>query len=335
MIALRPKGAGHLSNAVIDTAMQRHADGFGLMWRDADGLHTQSWAPGARKAFRKALKALDRSGIEYASHFRYATSGPKDEAMAHPYTYEDPDPAVGTVAIMHNGVIGIAHDRAKESDTAAFVRLVLAKLPSRWWTQGHLVYLVNEAIDWSRLVIMTATETVNLHEDKGDWDKGIWYSSDHRPNSWKSGYRSSSTGYSNGTWKHPDSCICTACAGTTLKALPAQTVVYPTTMPTTGGKSAASAAAALGLVEKPCSVIRTVDAPMQFRHGGHNLTSVVDIDLAAGDADYEDAVICETCETIGTVYVIDGTYWIDMAHLNADDDEDLLKPGRVLSSEAR
>jgi hypothetical protein len=50
--------------------------------------------------------------------------------------------------------------------------------------------------------------------------------------------------------------------------------------------------------------------------------------MDGGDADYEDAVICDTCSTIGTVYVIDGTYYIDMAHKSGrdftDDDEDLL-----------
>lgn len=331
MIAYRPHtGGGNIPNRVIDAAMYRHSDGFGLMWRDADGLHTNSYAPNARKAFRKALKSLDRSGAEYAAHFRFATSGPKNTIMAHPYTYEDPDPAVGTVAIMHNGVIDIAHDHTIESDTNAFVRLVLTRLPSRWWDNEALVYLVNEAIGYSKLTIMTAHETVNLHEKRGEWDGGLWYSSNHRPV-----YKASTSipvPYQYGHWDNA-----------TQKYIPAETCANPNSLVTvtkpTLAPTAVKSAAVLGLIEEADEVIRVMDQPTRFRSGGHNLTAIRDISLAV-DADYEDAVICDECKTVGTVYVIDGDYYVDMSHmygaddLNPDDMEDLL-PGIVTGSERR
>jgi len=327
MIALRPvtdgKG-GNIPNSVIDTALNRHPDGFGIMWRGKDGLGFTSYAPKQRKQFRKALKALDRGGVEYAAHFRWATSGPKDRDMAHPYTYEDPDPEVGTVAVMHNGVIGIAHDRARESDTSAFVRLVLADLPTRWWTNDALVYLVREAIGYSKLTIMTATETVIINERDGTWDNGIWYSSDHLPSKtakWTNYKGASGSEYGTQTPRT-----------TTGAIVPVQSLVPYAGNADLTGKSAYESAVVLGLVEPEDTItdactVRTVDRPAQFRHAGHNLTAIVDIDMYNGDRDYEDAVICDECRTIGTVYVIDGTYYIDMAHRfdpkDATDDYDL------------
>lgn len=329
MIAYRPHdGGGNIPNRVIDTAMTRHPDGFGLMWRDSDGLHAMAYSPAGRKQFRKELKRLDRTGVEYAAHFRWATSGPKSVEMAHPYVYDDPDPAVGRVAVMHNGVIDISHDRAKESDTSAFVRLVLAQLPSRWWTNPALTYLVGEAIGYSKLTLMTATETWNSHEKRGEWDGGLWYSSNHKPadtSKWTT-HNGSGKGVSTSTqYGYWDA--------TQNKWHPYEDAKKPITATALVpyGSVAARSAAAIGLLDQAESVeydaardtVRVVDRPRQFRHAGHTLTAIADIALDH-DADYEDSVICDTCHTVGTVYVIDGDYYIDMGHVfgrdNADED---------------
>lgn len=345
MIALRPGNKGaNIPHAVIDTAMNRHPDGFGLMWRDATGLHAKSWAPSGRKAFRKALKAVDRSGVEYAAHFRYATSGPKNAEMAHPYVYTDPDPNVGEVAVMHNGVITIAHDRNKVSDTHAFVHGVLANLPSRWWANPAIAWLVGESIGWSRLVIMTKDETANLQEPSGAWDGGIWYSSDHRPSkAWTGGTGiTGASGTSYGQYASPATKAATAAPRDTRH--PASGVKSAQQSYATFAEAANARSRSLVPYAQPdpwaaqsgrSTVIRTVDEPIQFRHAGHVLDSVKDITLDK-DGDFEDAVICNTCMTIGSVYVIDGTAYIDMAHRvgRSEDDEDLL-PVSVMASERR
>ena len=183
MIAYRPAGkAGHMTRSIVDTATQRHPDGFGIAWRAPDGLHVERFAPTkkSRASFKRLTAEVDKAGYEYVAHFRWATHGPKDAAHAHPYEYNDPDPKVGKVLVFHNGVIDIA-TTPQESDTEVFVRDVLGRLESRWWTNPALVYLVNEAIGWSKFTIMTGGETVNLHAGKGEWDDGVWYSSNHRP----------------------------------------------------------------------------------------------------------------------------------------------------------
>lgn len=383
MIAYRPFGkGGRIPNAVIDTAIQRHSDGFGIMWRDESGLHTGSWAPKQRKQFRKALKACDAAGVEYAAHFRFATSGPTNVEMAHPYTYEDPDPAVGTVALMHNGIIDIAHDKAKESDTSAFVRLVLASLPSRWWANPAINYLVNEAIGWSKLTIMTATETFNMHDKRGEWDDGLWYSSSHRPaekakfleylgadETWVNGYTDKDGAYHAGylvsglsgrttsgkgassdktehTYERGGRIVAGHWDGTLNKWVEADKGPAPERMPKPYALPAVKSAVALGLLtptagliettgesdtRDPDEAIRMVDRPYQFTHAGHTLTALVDMALDGDDREYEDAVICDTCRTSGTVYVLEGNYYIDMSHIigSDNDDEEWMLPSPV------
>jgi hypothetical protein len=181
MIAFRPARPGkHGSNIptqVIDLAMNRHPDGFGIAWREQGGLRVERFGPRERNAFGKAIRRIDRLDVEYVAHFRFATHGPKDREHAHPYEYADP--IEGRVLVFHNGVIDLP-TAVRESDTEVFVRDVLAHLPSRWWALSGLRYLVGEAIGWSRIVVMTARETVNLQERDGEWDGGLWYSSEHR-----------------------------------------------------------------------------------------------------------------------------------------------------------
>lgn len=331
MIAYAPAGAGTLTPSVIGTAMGRHADGFGIAWRDTSGsapvLRTRTFAPHDKPAFRALLDAVMKAGDEYAVHFRMATSGPKSADMSHPFTYEDPDPAVGTVAVLHNGIISIAHDRSKESDTAAFVRLVLAQLPTQWWTQPALVYLVREAIGYSKLTIMTAAHGTHIvGEEKGEWDGGIWYSSEHRPSKWTSG----ATGWKSTYTPKAD-------GGTGSK--PANTP------PTPGSKRSQKRAAKQALREarrKGLSVLPAGNVPAEralvtvtgtagdtcevsavptftgLRHAGHNVSMLASMPLDI-DADYQGAVICDECRTSGDVYVIDGSRYIDLAHFGPGD----------------
>lgn len=290
MIAYRPlsaktgKGA-NIPGSVIDTALHRHPDGFGIAYRENGRLVTEKFGPHEAKRFRKALKRVDREcRSEYVAHWRFATHGPKDQAHAHPYEYVHP--VDGRVLVFHNGVIDIATTPA-QSDTEVFTLQVLAQLPSRWWENPALMFLVTEAIGWSKLVIMTDDATYNLHDSRGSWDGGIWYSSSHRPT--PSTYRGPTTNYAAyGSYRSTAS---TSYTGKTTTR-----------------------------VETP-KAKRTFDDGGYARtlyHGGHALEEIVEIDRLT-DGDYVDGVMCQECHTKGDVYVIDGGVYIDMAH---DDDAD-------------
>lgn len=282
---LSQKGKGsNIPNQVIDTALTRHPDGYGVAWRDPEyGLVYEKFAPEDKGKFRQLLKEIDADKtIEYVAHFRYATHGPEDEAHAHPYQYEDPDPEVGTVLVFHNGIISGVKTTASESDTEVFVRDYLAKLPSRWWTSAGIRRLVDHMGGWSRLVLMTATETVNLHHWAGEEDGGLWYSSEHRPYSYT---------YEKG-WNGDDDDWNDWRGGS---------------LTTTYGGMTTAKSAEIGATTNPRG------NASQWMHQGHEITPMQTFDFTK-DGDYECGVICEECGTAGDVYIIDGKAYIDIPH---------------------
>jgi len=298
LIAYRPvkpgKRGSNIPVRVVDTALTRHPDGFGVAWREGRHLRVERFAPAERKDFAKKLRMIDRDQrIEYVAHFRYATHGAKDAQHAHPYEYIDPQE--GRVLVFHNGIIDIP-TASDESDTQVFVRDVLARLAPAWWREPALRYLVGEAISWSRLILMTETETVNLQESAGQWDGGLWYSSNHKP---------AATVWGSWEWD-----------GKTFRrhADPNKTVADDI------------AARAIANAYDRASDANTSAPVSKLRHAGHSVSALVEIRRDV-DREYEQAVVCDTCYTVGDVYVIDGQVYMDLAHLvgpaarDADEEE--------------
>ena len=345
MIAWRPvredKRGAHIPNAVIDTAMNRHADGFGIAWREKGELRVEKFGPDERAEFREVLKRVDLAGLEYVTHFRWATHGPKDRDHAHPFEYTD---ATGEkVVVFHNGIIDIA-TRPEESDTEVFVRDVLAKLPANWWDSPALVYLVGEAIGYSKLVIMTRFETISLHDKRGNWDGGIWYSSDHKPTKWSSGSTyTSGKGWEDSRNRGTSSvCVhkrdyleeCVDCGR--AEYVPSKgnlTTAKGQKGLVTAPKGVTAATTALTVVSGGAPADDEYDRPDEWddidgalgllpargrgrtlRHAGHTLSLLQDVNFAR-DGEYEDGVICNECQTLGDLYVIDGQTYPDLAHL--------------------
>jgi hypothetical protein len=277
--------------------MTRHPDGFGIATRVDGTLRVERFAPGDRKAFRKALKVADASGHEYAAHWRFATSGPVDAAHAHPYTYIDP--IEGTVAVSHNGIIDIKHDRKRESDTEVFVRDVLAALPSGWWRDAAQRYLVAGAIGYSKLVVMTAAETVVINEGLGKVDGGIWYSSDHRPSKWTKGWRPA----------QPVRVPAAAhkSASEAYKVLTGQAPATPSpTLPLALGEVTGDDAYV------PDRSAGTFDVDM-LTEDGYRVAPLVPISLATEHV-YRAAGRCEHCGRLADIWVVDGRAYADLEH---------------------
>jgi hypothetical protein len=336
MIAFRPvepgKRGSNIPNKVIDTAMTRHPDGFGIAWRefDADGkaaLRVEKFGPAQRKAFRAMLKRVDAGPSEYVAHFRFGTHGPNDQAHAHPFEYIDP--IEGRVLVFHNGVVSIVTSK-QQSDTEVFVESVLAYLPSRWWADPSLVWLVEQATGWSKFTVMTATETAHIRESEGEWDAGIWYSSMHR--AWgsykpKTAYAKDASGTyvaqldhdvdswwaENGYVRNPKTGAYDFVGETAHKA-----------------KSARASAGILIGGSENALIGRETDSRRQLTSGGHNVSTLMDISYNV-DGDYIHGVVCDECKTHGDVYVIDGKAYIDMAHNDPDanDEELALLPARA------
>lgn len=194
LIAHRQVNSGtEISDNIIEYNCWLNDDGFGLAWRERNGIKSKRFGPSEQQQFVSKLKQLNRRNVELVAHFRMATHGPATRDLAHPFSYVDP--VHGRIYVFHNGVIDILTDKS-ESDTQAFVRDVLAKMPSGWFDDPVLNWLVGNAIGWSRLLIMTPTATYKLGDGWKTVD-GVHYSTEPT----KVYYSSYTTQYDNKPYK--------------------------------------------------------------------------------------------------------------------------------------
>lgn len=296
----------NVPNDVLEHNRKKNPDGFGLAWRDNNGsLHYRKYAPTAYSDFHAALKAVDRDPkIEYVAHYRFATHGPACERLSHPFPYEDEDG--NEVLVFHNGIINI-QTPAEESDTSHFVNRVLASLPSGWWRNPAMRFLVENAIGGSRLLVMTKDETVRFNErywtDKG----GIMYSTDPGP------YKSS--------WLPKGAEPKPTTPSNIVKYTPPKQWTAPE--PKKGKKKHRHETKSYD--SRNFGFTDADDDVQGWRHMGHWVESL-DTEFLDPDSgeDKVCAVICVDCQNTGEVYVIDGTVFIDVSHgVEMDDNEDL------------
>lgn len=292
-----PNGGSNIPNAVIEFNGRINPDGFGIAWRDPKkGLLSKKFAPKDFGDFKKFLKKIDKqTSIEYVAHWRKATHGPACYDLSHPFEYKNDGD--GDVLVFHNGIIDI-DTTPTESDTEVFVKRILARMPNRWWAESALLYLVEEAISWSRLLIMTAKETVRINESSWEVQNGIWYSTTPVPK----GYSANVTPmYAFGT--NPS---------------------HQKTVATDGGGWRVVSEGELvddmenEWEEDPDIIYATNDT---WTHMGHVVHPI------NGNLNEEGECICEKCNTTGKFYVVNGRKFCDLRH---DFDSDFVVGSRAL-----
>ncbi len=169
IIIIQPEGYVFGDDAIVDF-YDRNPHGFGVMWMNADGQ-----LKGVRtvvKNEREAIAAYQKyaAGKSCVIHFRFATSGPVNNSMAHPFAVSK------DLYVVHNGVLpgGSKH----ESDTSQFVREVLQ--PSledyRSLQDPDLSRELEKRVRGSVLVFMDKDGTVTKFGNKGVEYDGCWYS---------------------------------------------------------------------------------------------------------------------------------------------------------------
>lgn len=305
-------GGSNVPNDVIEYNRKKNPDGFGLAWREDGKVNSVKFGPKDFDGFRAKLKELDRkTGIEYTAHFRMATHGPACEDLSHPFTYEDKKH--GTIAVFHNGIIDIATDRRTESDTSTFVKQVLSKMGSGWWKNSAYRFLVEQAIGYSRLLIMTPTETIRLNESAWVKSGGIMYSTD--PGGSHSKYKPTGKGWSSGTGSY-------ASPATKAATTPSNIVKYTPPKEWLRAEPKSDDSCDYGYVEPDDDGI-----PVQtWQHEGHTVESISSEVLSKGSEDVAVEAVCVQCNTLGEVYIIGGVTFIDVEHGHVaridDEDED-------------
>lgn len=173
---------GRIPWETLEYNRYKNPDGFGIAFRSGGNLVVEKFLKSEAAGFLERLREVNSKRVEAVYHFRLATHGDLSIANCHPFEYEDPQE--GRVLVFHNGIIDIKTSGG-ESDTAAFVRLVLARLPSRWWADNALRFLVEGSIGWSRMLVMTESETVRFPTKQWESEGAQHYSIyPHPPKAW-------------------------------------------------------------------------------------------------------------------------------------------------------
>jgi hypothetical protein len=316
IIIHREPGAGHLSDDIIRHHRRVNPDGFGIAWRGPNGVESIKFAPNDFERFHERLKSIDAdAGVEYVAHFRTATHGKPCEDLSHPFTYEDAKD--GKVVVFHNGIIPITPAEG-DSDTGTFVRAVLAKLAPRWWAKSAYKFLVEEAIGYSRLLVMTNNETVRFGStNHGGWNKrdGLWFSTTALPYS-----SSTSQTYGGSTVKSLSS------GGTTSDPK------APTRLPQSWkgwvkGADGIWRQKPEGSNDEPGTSEDddNYDEPLGWYQKGPDGVNHYIEALTEEEDDHGDMCgdcLCTVCDTVGEWYVIDGQTYVDIEHSEEDADEE-------------
>ncbi len=281
LIAHRPAGVKtNIPDDVIEYNLRSNPDGFGIAWRDPDqGLLYDKFAPREASSFVGLLKSIDATEWEYTAHWRKATHGTVDREMSHPYDYVSEGGKA--YLLFHNGIIDIDCEKGK-SDTWQFANAVLPRLPERWWENSAIKYLVEEAIGWSRMIIMDFDSDENIflkRDDFREMDGGMLYST------YPKGYSSAATTTATAT--------SAATKGQWVTQSPGIEHYIPA-----NAESLAKPTAAIG-----------------WLHAGHVVTPISQTqDLLGSDEDLYGRVRCGVCKTEGDFMIIEGQRYIDITH---------------------
>jgi hypothetical protein len=173
LIALRDTMGAHIPNDVIEYNRTHNPDGFGLAWRRDGTLFYKKFGPAEWSKFHKLLKTVDKMDVVYAAHFRFATHGKPCAELSHPYSYKDKDGKWNL--LFHNGIIDIKTEKG-ESDTLAFVKRVVSQLSHDWYKDAAIRWAIENAIGWSRVLIMNGKGEVMLNRSQWKTEGGIKYS---------------------------------------------------------------------------------------------------------------------------------------------------------------
>lgn len=112
-------------------------------------------------------------------HFRWATSGKKDVNNCHPFVFDK-------YVVIHNGVLN-HRNTDTESDTNCFTKDVLSKVAKKYgFSKGSKKFLSELIGPSNKMIIMANSGKIHfLNEEKGHWNKGVWYSNDSYEDNYK------------------------------------------------------------------------------------------------------------------------------------------------------
>lgn len=163
---------GKLSKEILSTCWRNNEDGAGMAYARkgeltiVKELHSFDAFYARYEAVRDAMPKAN-----ILLHFRIRTHGLVNEENCHPFWVNN------GLVFAHNGIIPNVGHSAKESDTIAFNREILQKLPEDFVYNDAIRGLLLERIGYSKLVFLTASnEYYIVGEKRGEWSERNWFS---------------------------------------------------------------------------------------------------------------------------------------------------------------
>ena len=164
------------THGMLADVFKSNPDGIGVMYATSKGLKVNKTLPKNYQQAHDFIAKMPQDDRELAIHFRWTTHGDTDMSNCHPY-----DVVVGSVAMMHNGVLhtGNAKDKTR-SDTYHFIQDYLSEAvhdaPTLVHNAGFLT-MVSEFIGDNRFVFMDEDGRMShVNYDQGVEHDGLWFS---------------------------------------------------------------------------------------------------------------------------------------------------------------
>lgn len=186
---MKPEGK-LIPKKTLALCYENNPDGAGFMFAQNKELNIKK-GYFTFNEFYKAYKPHEKK--KCLIHFRIKTHGQIDVNNCHPFHVNR------SLGFIHNGIIS-GYGSDQKSDTIEFNEQVLQKLVAKWGNlalfQDPMIKLIESVIGYSKLVFLDRHGNHHImNENKGNWDKGIWYSN----NSYKP--RPPAPPIQYGTWK--------------------------------------------------------------------------------------------------------------------------------------
>lgn len=174
-----PKGK-IIGKKTLKRCYEANSDGFGYAYFNNDKrlIVRKFIGEDTIKREIKRFYELRNANLDkqFMIHFRIATHGAVGVTCCHPFVVNR------KTVFCHNGILGTKFTNGLSktgdmSDTMMFNKLCLQKLPKNFMDKKLYKFLLESAIDYSKMIIMNSNDKVwILNERLGEWDGGIWYS---------------------------------------------------------------------------------------------------------------------------------------------------------------
>jgi predicted glutamine amidotransferase len=162
-----------ISFETLKRCYQGNSHGMGLLYVEKGNLKNYKELTDFTSFYDvyKTIHEKLNSKSNIVIHFRLTSHGAINYANLHPF-YVD-----GQLACVHNGIIYGMKLRGKESDTSAYTRDVLRKLPKGFLNDEAIIKKIENDSGWSKFIFLNRkNEYTIIREETGIWENEIWFS---------------------------------------------------------------------------------------------------------------------------------------------------------------